>query len=102
MKIVLINIILLFLISYANAQTRDLNYYFEQAKSNSPLINKTQNSNKLIQLDMQIVKNILSKPTVNIEGNILFAPIISHDNNSNQFQWVSEGANSYTGYDLAY
>ena len=101
MKIVLINIFIISFIGLANAQTRDLNYYFEQAKSNSPLINKTQNSNKLIQLDMQIVKNILSKPTVNIEGNILFAPIISHDNNSNQFQWVSEGANSYTGYDLA-
>ena len=102
MKIVFVNIFILFFISLANAQTRDLNYYFEQAKNNSPLINKMQNSNKLIQLDMQIVKNILSKPTVNIEGNILFAPIISHDNNTNKFQWVSDGANSYTGYDLSY
>ena len=102
MKIVFVNIFILFFISWANAQTRDLDYYLVQAKSNSPLINKTQNSSKLIQLDMQIVKNILSKPTVNIESNILFAPIISHDNNSNKFQWVSDGANSYTGYDLSY
>jgi len=102
MKIVFVNICVLFFVSWASAQTRDLDYYLGQAKSNSPLINKTQNSNKLIQLDMQIVKNILSKPTVNIESNILFAPIISHDNNSNKFQWVSDGANSYTGYDLAY
>ena len=102
MKIFLINIILLFLISYTNAQTRDLDYFLEQAKSNSPLINKTQNNNKLIQLDMQKVKSIISKPQVNVEANILFAPIISHDNNTNTFQWVSDGANSYTGYDLSY
>ena len=101
MKIIFVNIFILFFISLASAQTRDLDYYFEQAKSNSPLINKTQNSKKLIQLDMQIVKTILSKPTVNVEGNILFAPIISHDNNTSKFQWISEGANSYTGYDLA-
>jgi len=102
MKIIFVNIFILFFISWANAQTRNLNYYFEQAKNNSPLINKTQNSNKLILLDKQIVKNILSKPTVNVEGNILFAPIISHDNNTNKFQWITEGANSYTGYDLSY
>ena len=102
MKITFVNICIIFFISLANAQTRDIDYYLSQAKSNSPLINKTQNSNKLIQMDMQIVKNIISKPTVNIEANILFAPIISHDNNSNKFQWVSDGANSYTGYDLAH
>ena len=102
MKIIFVNIFILFFISLANAQTRDLNYYFEQAKTHSPLINKSKNDSKLIQLDMQIVKTILSKPTVNVEGNILFAPIISHDNNNNQFQWISDGANSYTGYDLGY
>jgi len=101
MKLVSINIFVIFFALMANAQPLDLNHYLEQAKSNSPLINKTQNSNKLIRLDMQIVKNILSKPNVNVEANILFAPIISHDNNNNKFQWVSDGANSYTGYDLA-
>ena len=100
-KKIILNIILLFLTLFANAQTRDLNYYLEQAKTNSPLINKANNNNKLIQLDMQKVKSILNKPIVSIEGNLLFSPIISHDN-GNQFQWVSEGANSYTGYDLAY
>jgi len=102
MKIFILSIIFVFLAPFANAQSRDLDYYLEQAKSNSPLINKANNNNKLIQLDMQKVKSILNKPSVNIEANLLFSPIISHDNNSNQFQWVSEGANSYTGYDLSY
>jgi len=100
MKLIILNIFLL-LATLANAQTHDLNYFLEQAKANSPLINKANNDNKLIQLDMQKVKSILNKPIVSIEGNLLFSPIISHDNGNN-FQWVSEGATSYTGYDLAF
>ncbi len=102
MKFILAYIILLFTVIIVNAQTRDLNFYLEQAITNSPLINKANNNTKLIQLDMQKVKSILNKPIVNIEANALFSPIISHDNNSNDFQWVSKGANSYNGYDLAY
>ncbi len=102
MKILQLSIYLIFFVVIVNAQTRDLNYYFEQAKTSSPLINKSRNNNKIIQLDMQKVKSIISKPQVNVEANVLFSPIISHDNNSNKFQWVSDGANSYTGYDLAY
>jgi len=102
MKFILIHINLLFIVLFASAQTRDLNYYLEQAKTNSPLINKANNNNQLIQLDMQKVKSILNKPIINVEANVLFSPIISHDNNNNQFQWVSDGANSYTGYDLSY
>ena len=101
MRIILTLISLLFLVVLTNAQTQDLNYYLDQAKINSPLIIKAQNNKRIIQLDMQKVKSILSKPMINVEASVLFAPIISHDNNSNKFQWVSEGANSYTGYDLA-
>ena len=32
---------------------------------------------------------------------LTFAPIISHDTNTNRFEWVSAGATNYTGYDLA-
>ena len=101
MKVIFLNILFLFFSTFCNAQTHDLNYYLEQAKVNSPLINKANNSNKLITLDLQRVKSILYKPVINVEGNLMFAPIISHDNNENKFQWVSEGADSYTGYDLA-
>ncbi len=100
MKLLLINIVVL-LTFQLNAQTYNINYYINKAKVNSPLINKTKNNNKLIELNINQVKSILSKPQVTIEGNLLFAPIISHDN-GNKFQFISEGANSYTGYDLAY
>ena len=102
MRIFIIHICLLFLSVFANAQNRDLNYYLEQAKNNSPLINKAENANKIIQLDMEKVRSILSKPLVTLEANVLFSPIISHDN-GNQFRFISDGTSAnYTGYDLAY
>ncbi len=82
-------------------QTRNLNYFLEQAKTNSPLINKNKNAIKIVALDLKQVKSVLSKPKVSIEGYVLFAPIVSHNNGSNRFEWVSEGATDYTGYDLA-
>ena len=87
---------------FLSAQTYDINYYFEQAKTNSPLINKSKNNNQLIQLDIKQIKSILSKPQIDVEANLLFSPIISQDN-GNQFQFVSDGnTTNYTGYDLAY
>ncbi len=52
-------------------------------------------------LDLKQVKAVLSKPEINMEGDMLFAPIVSHNNNSNRLEWISKGADSYTGYYLA-
>jgi hypothetical protein len=84
-----------------SAQQRDLNFYLDQAKINSPLINKNKNENKIVSLDLRQVRNILSKPEINLISGFLFAPIISHDNNTNHFELVSDGATDYAGYDLA-
>jgi outer membrane protein TolC len=83
------------------SQQRDLNYYLGQAKTNSPLIHKNKNENRIVELDLNQFKSILSKPEINFEANVLFAPIVSHDNNTNQFKGVSDGATNYNGYDLA-
>jgi outer membrane protein TolC len=83
------------------AQQPDLTYYLEKAKVNSPLINQSKNQSLIADLNLNQIRAILSKPDVNLESNILFAPIVSHDNNTNKFQFVSEGADKYTGYDLA-
>jgi hypothetical protein len=83
------------------AQQRDLKYYLEKAGTNSPLINKSRNDNKLVSLDLQQLNSILKKPEINVISGVTFAPIISHDNNVNRFELVSNGATSYNGYDLA-
>jgi outer membrane protein TolC len=101
MKLILLSVAVSLIAVWANAQTRNLDYYIAEAQINSPLINKSKNDNKIIQLDIEQIRSMLSKPQVNVEANVLFAPIISHDN-GNKFQWISEGATDYTGYDLAY
>ena len=102
MKKLIIIYLSLFIPLIISSQSRNLSYYLEQAKLNSPLVNKSKNDNKIVQLNMLEIKTLLTKPQVNVEAKLLFSPIISHDNSNNTFQWISEGANSYTGYDLAY
>ncbi len=93
---------LLFLISsQLHAQQRNLDFYIEKAKMNSPLIHKSEYEKKMIQLDLEQINRIYSKPEVTAEAGVLFAPIISHDDNKSQFQLVTKDANDYTGYDLA-
>jgi len=102
MKVLTILFALFFSLHITYSQSVDLDYYIEQSKVNSPLINSKMNDHKIIQLDMQQIESILTKPVVNLKANLLFAPIISHDNNKDSFQWISNGAAEYTGYDLSY
>ena len=100
MKRFVLPIMLLFLTGIINAQQRDINFFVEQAKTNSPLIQKNKNDNKLLELDLKQTEALLKRPEINLESNILFAPIVSHDNNTNRFNLTSAGADNYTGYDL--
>lgn len=101
MKHIFFPVLALFISGVINAQQKDLDYYLGQAKINSPLINRSRNDNKILDLDLKQIKSIISKPQVSLDVNILFAPIISRDNNSNRVELVSNGANNYIGYDLA-
>lgn len=101
MKTRLLSLLLLSVFYGLNAQQRDLSFYLDQAKINSPLINKNKNESKIVTLDLKQINSILSKPEVNLISSVMFAPIISHDNNSSHFELVSNGATDYTGYDLA-
>lgn len=101
MKTCILSILILSLFSVLNAQQGDLNFYLDQAKANSPLINKNKNESKIVMLDLRQINSILSKPEINLISGIMFAPIISHDNNGSHFELVSEGSTDYTGYDLA-
>lgn len=94
-------ILLVFLLNTVQAQKRNLDFYLQKAKAFSPLIKQAQNDNKNIGYDLDLIKSILSKPEINIEASVLFAPIISHDNNKYQFEPVSNGATDYAGYDMA-
>lgn len=101
MKTYIVQIVLLCLPGFIGAQQRNLDFYIRQAKASSPLINQANNNNKIVGLDLEQIRNILTKPEINVEASALLAPIIAHDNNRNRFQLVSNGANSYSGYDMA-
>ena len=101
MKRFLLPAILFLLYPMIYTQQRDLNYFLEQARNNSPLILKNKNDTKIIDLDLKITQSILKKPVINLESNILFAPIISHNSGSNRLDFVSNGSDNYSGYDLA-
>lgn len=83
------------------AQKHDLEYYIEQAKANSTFIHQNQNEKQLVRLDMEQIQKIYSRPEVTVDAAVLFAPIISRDGGSGEFQFVSKDAQRYTGYDLA-
>jgi len=94
-------ILFFFLTLTAGAQHHDADYYIKQAKANSPLINRTQNENKIAGLDLEQLKRSLSKPEINLEAGILFSPVISHDNGGNRLEVVSKDVINYNGYDMA-
>ena len=101
MKRFILPLLLMLLSALTYSQQRDLDYYLNQATINSPLIQKNKNDNKILDLDLQQRERILNNPEINLESNILLAPIISHDGNSNRLDVVSNGSNNYQGYDLA-
>ena len=98
----LYNTLLLLLLTILNPVLAqfNLNYFIEKAKQNSPLIQRNNADKKLFELDFLQTERILKSPNINLESNILFAPIISHDNNTTRFELTSPGATNYIGYDL--
>ena len=89
--------------SHLWAQKHNLEYYLEQAKSNSTFIHQNQNEKQLVQLDLEQIKKIYSRPEVTVDAGVLFAPIISRDQKRAQFKLTAKDGDydKYTGYDLA-
>jgi hypothetical protein len=68
--------VLLLLALNIHAQNNNLDYYLNQALSNSPLIKDFQNQRLSLSLDSQIIRAAL-KPQVNGNSNNLYAPVIN-------------------------
>ena len=72
-------LILLIIPNFLFAQKHDLEFYIEQAKGNSTYIHQNQNAKQLVQLDIEQIRKIYSKPEVTVDASVLFAPIVSRD-----------------------
>lgn len=94
-------LVVLFLLigSQLNAQ-KTLNYYLENARVNSPLANDNNNQAKVSELEAERLSAVYNKPKIGLNGNFLFAPILSTENNKTRLEVNSNGSNKYVGYDL--
>ena len=72
------NLVLFLFISlpfYLKAQEKNLDYFINRAKTNSPLLNDYQNQLLILSLDSSKIKAGL-KPQVTGSSNLLYAPVI--------------------------
>ncbi len=84
----------------ANGQTKNFDDFITIARENSPLIFRKQTQNKAMEAELKRIKAFYTRPQISLDAGLLFAPIISTDNNTTEFEFVSPGANDYYGYDL--
>jgi len=78
-----------------------LQYYISKAELNSPLLQKQNNDNKIINFDLKKYDAIYRSPKVNINSSMIFSPVISRDGSTNKFKLFTSGSSDYLGYDLA-
>jgi hypothetical protein len=85
------------------AQQHNLDFYVEQAKANSTFIHQNRAEKQLVELDMDQIRKIYSKPEVTVDASVLFAPIISRDQDPAKFKLTAKDGDydKYLGYDLA-
>ncbi len=100
MKRLILPLILVLLSGIVFSQQRDLNFYLNQATITSPLIQRNKNDNKILDLDLVQIERILKSPTIDLQSNVLFAPIFTQTNSGSHFNLTSAGADNYSGYDL--
>lgn len=88
------------LITYSqSAPKKTLEYYIEYAKENSPLINDYKNQYKVSEYEAQRLKAFYTQSKLEVNGNLLFVPIVSKDNGNTRFQLTPQNAVDYYGYD---
>ena len=86
-----------------SGQHHSLDFYLEKAKENSTLIHQNLNEKQLVQLDMEQIRKIYSRPEVTVDAGVLFAPILSLDQTPAQLKLTAKDGDfdEYVGYDLA-
>lgn len=97
----LLIVLFLLLISGRLQAQKTLDYYLETARVNSPLANDNKNKAKVSELEAERLSAVYNRPKIDLNGNYLFAPIISTENGKTRFEANPNGSTKYYGYDLA-
>lgn len=102
MKAVFACSILVLILASTRLSAQDLDFYIQQAKANSPLIQDNKNQSEAARLEAERLKAFYTKSQISLTGSYLFAPIISRDNGQSKLDLNPAGtAENYSGYDLA-
>ncbi len=101
-KIQVVCSVMILFLSVLTVRAQDLDFYVEQAKVNSPLIQDNRNQSEAARLESERLKSFYTKSQITVTGSYLFAPIIARDNGQSKLDLNPSGAaENYSGYDLA-
>ncbi len=84
----------------AGAGSRDLSFYLEQARQNSPLAIDVRNQGQAARLEAQRLLAFYTKAQLTLTGNYLVAPVLAHDGGRTELRYSGLGAGRYSGYDV--
>ncbi len=79
----------------------DLSYYIENAIGSNPVLLDLNNQKKLTDLNLQQTIGVINNPTVSMQSNLLFAPVLAFDNNQTKLLLNPNTPTDYFGYGLA-
>lgn len=97
----LATLFLVLTLAFQSLYAQDLEFYIEQAKLNSPLIQDNKNQSEAARLETERLKAFYTKSQISLTGSYLFAPIISRDNGQSKLDLNPGSTENYSGYDLA-
>lgn len=87
-------------VCFASWAQRDLQFYIQSAKDNSPFIKDNINQSEATKIEVERLKAFYTKPQVGLSANYLFAPVVSQDNGKTRLQLNPENPDKYFGQDV--
>jgi outer membrane protein TolC len=90
------------IISQTACAQKDLDYFLQQAYTNSPLLQTNQIRSEANKLEAERIIAALKKPSVSAEINYMLSPVYSTDDGNSGFKInPSKNVSNYYGYDLS-
>lgn len=74
--------------------------YLDAARRNSPLIKEYAGQKEIAASERQRLKAVYTRSKAEVNGDLLFVPIVSLDGGKVAFKWNAHDAVDYYGYDL--
>lgn len=85
---------------YGQGTVETLDDYLDAARRNSPLIKEYAGQKEISASECQRLKAFYIRSKAEVNGEMLFVPIVSMDGGKAAFKWNAHDAVDYYGYDL--